>query len=93
MELLNLEKEFEFYLETVKLDPKNMSKIQLQETKRAFYAGIAQMWLMFKNLSQLEHKKSYAFFNDLENQISIFWLDEINRLNSRKNIKEHKRQT
>lgn len=76
MKEFDLEKQFEFYLQKVNLDPKNMSEIQLQETKRAFYAGIAQMWKMFIAIGELKEQNCDAIFNDIDDQLAIFWCDE-----------------
>jgi hypothetical protein len=84
MEIFNLEQQFQFYLQTVKLDPKSMSEIQLQETKRAFFAGLAQMWKIIINIGKIEEQNCEAIFVDIEDQISIFWLDETITTETRK---------
>ena len=76
MKKFDLEKQFEFYLEKVNLKKENMSEIQLQETKRAFYAGIAQMWRMFVEIADMKEENCDAIFNDIDDQLAIFWCDE-----------------
>lgn len=76
MKKFDLEKQFEFYLDKVNLKKENMSEIQLQETKRAFYAGVAQMWKMFVEIGDMEEENCDAVFNDIDDQLAIFWLDE-----------------
>jgi len=84
MEIFNLEQQFQFYLQTVKLDPKSMSETQLQETKRAFYAGLAQMWKIIINIGKIEDQRCDAICNDIEDQIALFWLDETITTETRK---------
>lgn len=79
MKKFDLEKQFEFYLQKVNLRKENMSEIQLQETKRAFYAGISQMWKMFVEISDMEEQKGFEIFNDIDDQLVIFWCDETNK--------------
>jgi hypothetical protein len=76
MKKFDLEKQFDFYLEKVNLKKENLSEIQLQETKRAFYAGIAQMWKMFCEIGEMKEENCDAIFNDIDDQLAIFWLDE-----------------
>lgn len=76
MKNFDLEKEFEFYLEKVNLKKENMSEIQLQETKRAFYAGVAQMWRMFIEIADIKEENCDAVFNDIDDQLAIFWCDQ-----------------
>jgi deoxyribose-phosphate aldolase len=85
MEIFNLEQQFKFYLQTAKLDPNSMSKIQLQETKRAFFAGLAQMWKIIINIGKMKEENCDAVFDDIENQIAIFWLDKTITTETRKN--------
>jgi hypothetical protein len=86
MKKIDLEKEFEFYLEKVNLKKENISKVQLQETKRAFYAGIAQMWRIFNAIGDMKEENWDAVFNDIDDQLAIFWLDETIITDFRKNI-------
>ena len=78
MKKFDLEKKFEFYLDKVNLKKENISEIQLQETKRAFYAGISQMWRMFVEISDMEEEKGFEIFNNIDDQLVIFWCDETN---------------
>lgn len=76
MKKFDLEKQFDFYLEKVNLKKENLSEIQLQETRRAFYAGIAQMWRMFIEIGDMPEENCDEIFNDIDDQIAIFWCDE-----------------
>jgi hypothetical protein len=73
---INLENQFQFYLKRVGLDEKTMSEIQLQETKRAFYGGFAQMWTLFVEAGELPEGDCDVIFYDIESQIKAFWLAE-----------------
>lgn len=44
---MNIEHEFTQYLNKIGLDPLTANKIQLKETRKAFYAGIATMYTQF----------------------------------------------
>ncbi len=84
MKEINLESEFKTYLKRVELDILTMSAIQLQETKRAFFAGLAQMWVMFIELSDLPEEITDVMFGEINDQINIFWLNETNSTDNRK---------
>ena len=73
---INLENQFQFYLKRVGLDEKTMSEIQLQETKRAFYGGFAQMWVLFIEVGELPEGDCDVIFIDIEKQITEFWAAE-----------------
>jgi len=77
MEKIDLEKQFELFLKTAGLDAETMPKIQLQERKIAFYAGLSQMWKLFMEISELPEEECPEIFDDIENQLSLFWLDKL----------------
>lgn len=70
---INTEKMFDHYLKLVKLDKNELSKIQLQETKRAFYGGAGNI---IKLIGNTPRNKIFDVVFDLRNQVSDFWKDE-----------------
>lgn len=88
MKEIDLEFTFKAYLERVGLDEKLMSAIQLQETKRAFYGGLSQMWKLFLEIGELPEENTDVIFNNVERQISQFWANE--ELNSHRIISKSK---
>ena len=83
---IDLEKQFDLYLKTAGLNAETMPKIQLSERKIAFYAGLSQMWKLFLEISELPEEDCTAIFDDMENQLNIFWLD---KLKDKGVLKEH----
>lgn len=70
---------FDFYLKTVKLDEKEISKVQLVETKRAFVAGIGQT--LEYQLNSLAVKPENEAVKDLHNLLQEtldFWKNQSN---------------
>lgn len=76
---IDLKSQFKAYLERVQLDEKTMSQIQLQETKRAFFGGLAQMFVLFQEIGELPEENCNAIFDEIESQISLFWLEETSK--------------
>ncbi len=78
-ELFNLEHQFNLYLKMVKLNRQNLSELQLQETRRAFYGGMAQMMMLLtddmRELSESDYMKT---LDNLHQQIGRFWENETN---------------
>lgn len=77
MEKINLEKQFELYLKTAGLDAESIPKIQLEERRIAFYAGLSQMWKLFVEISELPEEECSSIFDDMDNQLSLFWLEKL----------------
>lgn len=76
MKKINIELEFQSNLQRVKLNPETMSSVQMQETKRAFYAGVSQMWRLFIDIGELPEQNVDHLFEDIESQLSQFWKEE-----------------
>jgi len=77
-ETFDLDAEFAFYLESVQLHPDRMAPGQLTETRRAFVAGLAQMFIIFSvDLSAIENEEeTYPIFDKITQQIGEFWKSE-----------------
>ena len=76
---IDLENKFKAYLQRVELEEQTMSLIQLQETKRAFFGGLSQMFVLFLEIGELPEENCNAIFDDIESQISLFWLEETSK--------------
>ena len=76
---IDLENQFKAYLQRVELEEQTMSLIQLQETKRAFFGGLAQMFVLFLEIGELPEENCNAIFDEIESQISLFWLEETSK--------------
>lgn len=76
---IDLENQFKAYLQRVELEEQTMSLIQLQETKRAFFGGLAQMFVLFLEIGELPEENCNAIFDEIESQISLFWLEEASK--------------
>jgi uncharacterized protein YfbU (UPF0304 family) len=72
-----LEKQFDLFLKTAGLNAETMPKIQLREREIAFYAGMSQMWKLFLEISELPEEDCTTIFDDMENQLSLFWLEKL----------------
>lgn len=79
MQKIDLENQFKAYLQRVELEEQTMSLIQLQETKRAFFGGLAQMFCLFLEIGELPEENCNAIFDEIESQISLFWLEETSK--------------
>lgn len=76
---IDLENQFKAYLQRVELEEQTMSLIQLQETKRAFFGGLSQMFVLFLEIGELPEENCDIIFDDIESQISFFWLEETSK--------------
>ena len=70
---IKVDEMFDHYLELVKLNKNELSEVQLQETKRAFYGGAGHIIRFIGN-----RPKSNLFDDvlNLRNQVSDFWKNE-----------------
>lgn len=76
-ENFKIEKQFDLYLERVGLRKKDMSLIQLQETKRAFFGGVGQILILLRDdLSLLPDDVGADMLQDMIRQTKIFWLSQ-----------------
>lgn len=83
---VDLEAEFKFYITKMGLDESKMTVIQKQETKRAFYGGVAQLFIIFKE------KVLNGTDGDLEltvsavrDQVTNFFETEVAKMQSEQN--------
>jgi len=77
MKELEIEHQYQLYLQRVDLDERRMPEVQKVETKRAFYAGFAQMLLLARDtISELDEDRAVLTLEDLLVQIDIFWQEQ-----------------
>lgn len=75
--IFKLEHQFTLYLQRVGFAREKLNPIQLQELRRAFYGGIAQMFiLMTQDLKPLNPTERNEFIEFTTEQISEFWNNE-----------------
>lgn len=69
---------YQFYLDKVKLDVREMGPIQKQETRRAFYAGMSTILTVMRDEIPLLPTEEGAIVQlmDMEKQAVKFWKDE-----------------
>lgn len=67
------------YLESVGLNEKTMLEVQIQETKRAFMAGMGMMFASVTNLGSNNEPDEDVFnsLDSLQSQLQVFWQIEI----------------
>ena len=84
MEQFNLEHQWKLYLERAQVKEADMSAIQRQEMRRAFFGAIGQMLILMRDdLGDYADKqgddKAATILQDMLNQVSNFWLNEQGR--------------
>lgn len=78
----NLDEQWKFYLHLSKQDETKMSPVQLQETKRAFYAGIGQLLVLLRDtMFDMTDDDAVEKLESMFSQVSDFWLKQSNQIN------------
>lgn len=73
-EPINIEKQFENYLTRVGLQKYQMSEVQYNETKKAFYAGASAMLVLFRGeIPDLSEVQAMAAMEKLWQEAEFFW--------------------
>ena len=70
---VDIEQQFDFYLEKNNLDKSKMNPIQLIETRRAFYGGFSMFFTKLDEISRLNDDEMLSTMDDIENQLIVFW--------------------
>lgn len=74
---VDLEAQFKFYLDKIKMSPESMSRIQYIETRRAFYAGWAQfIRIILHGFYQKPDEWAEVALTAIETQVKDFWDNE-----------------
>ncbi|MFL9844719.1 hypothetical protein [Flavobacterium rhizosphaerae] len=77
MKTFNIEEQWQLYLERVQLSENIMNPLQVQETKRAFMAGIGQLYMWLINDSAaLTADEAEQSLHDLLLQLQEYWDEE-----------------
>lgn len=78
MKEFDIDHQFLKYLQRCELDPRSMSKIQLVETKRAFFGGCSQMLVVFRDeITKLRDQDAVDQMESMFNQCERFWINEM----------------
>lgn len=78
----SLEKQWKLYLQRVGLNEAKMDRIQIQETKRAFMAGIGQIQILTRDeLTQYDDDTAMGILTHIMDQVGNYFLKETNRNN------------
>jgi len=73
----DIENQFDEYLSMVNIKKENMSDIQLQEIRRAYYGACGQLLVLLKDrVSALPELVAIAAMEDLNYQVAQFWTAE-----------------
>lgn len=78
----NLEHQYQLYLKRCELSEDKMHETQRKETRRAFFGACGQMLVLLRDdLSDLPEDDGIEVLQNMLNQVSNFWLNEMNRQN------------
>lgn len=80
---IKVEKMYQEYLKISKQDESKMHPIQKQETKRAFFAGVGNLLMFFKNdiTEEQSDEEVLDLFDSLENEVNQFFISETHKQN------------
>jgi hypothetical protein len=82
MQESNLEWQWKQYLKRVDVTEEQLSPIQRQEMKRAFYGACGQILILLRDdVGELPEDQAVTVLQDMMNQIQNFWQGEITRQN------------
>ena len=78
-ESFKIEHQYKLYKQRMGLEGKELSKIQEQETRRAFMGGMSQMLFLFlEDIGALEENTAMATIEKIKNDMLKFWQNEKN---------------
>lgn len=81
-EKFNLEKQYQLYLERVKLKEEEMHPIQRVQIKQCFYGAIGQILILLRDeVGELPEDEGAEQMQDFLNQVGNFFYKENNRTN------------
>lgn len=78
---LDLEEQYLFYLKKMNLKESEMHELQKQETKRAFYGGIACLLNLTMNVIFKidDEDRAVVSLDDVWNQTKVYWEKEVSK--------------
>lgn len=72
--IFKIEHQFTLYLQRVGFQRERLNPVQLQELRRAFYGGIAQMFILCtQDISPLNLEEKNEFVQYTTEQLTEFW--------------------
>lgn len=75
---INIDSKYQEYLEKIGLDEKLMGETQKIETKKAFFAGFSQAFIMFsQDIASLSEEDGIAAIEDIKNQLMKFACEQV----------------
>ena len=81
----DIDYQFNFYLEQVKLNKEQMSLTQYNEIRQAFIAGISSMLVMNTEIGQMSLNQSAPVIQKLWGQCNDFWSNAVIKFQSKNN--------
>jgi hypothetical protein len=86
--MVNLEESFDTYIKSVGLKKKELSKVQLVETRRAFFGGLQTCFNMLAfDTAGMTQDQANEFFKGVKDGVNDFWVKE-NEKAGKKNIEK-----
>ena len=80
--VFNLNYQYQLYLERCGLKENQLSFVQNQEMKRAFFGACGQILLVLRDdVSEFDEDKAVEIFSNMLNQVSDFFIKELNKEN------------
>lgn len=77
MDSLNLEQQYQAYLTRVGLNESTMVEAQKVETKRAFFAGLASMFVIMTNdVTKLTDIEALSALSEISDNLTVYWANE-----------------
>ena len=73
---IDLEAQFNFYLEKMGLNKKTMIPVQITETRRDFFGGMGQLLVILDTVIELDDETGSNVMTKLENDLKTFWIIE-----------------
>lgn len=76
---LEIEHQYQLYLQRMQLDENKMSVVQKVETKRAFMGGFAQLLVLLReDIAAIEDEdKAVLTLEDLNTQLEQYWKTQL----------------
>lgn len=76
---LEIEHQYQLYLQRMQLDENKMSVVQKVETKRAFMGGFAQLLVLLReDIAAIEDEdKAVLTLEDLNTQLEQYWRTQL----------------
>lgn len=80
-DIFNIESQWHKYLELVRLDEDKMPVDQRSETRRAFFGGMSQMFIVMEQIPESPGQGIMLMMN-VKEQLTRFWTSEEEKYNA-----------